>query len=249
MSVVYSSDMILDILFPKRCINCGKFEDFLCCECKSSLKVIGFQRCPNCKKKNFCGKFCDEKFSMNEKLCSKNFHFDQLILCFLYDRNTVLQKLIVNFKYKFLRSINEFFISILENQFSKFFYSNIEDFPSISESIVVVPVPMSKQKLRLRGDNHSKILAYNFAKKLNLKFCDALWRDHREDQAKLKRSDRLINLRNSIFVKKEYESFLANKTIILIDDIVTTCSTVNECSKALKTAKVSSVCVLALARG
>lgn len=242
MSVVYSADMILDILFPKRCINCGKFEDFLCLECKNSLKVVGFQRCPNCKNKNFCGKFCEKKFHGHVVSCAENFHFDQLILCFLYDRNTVLQKLVVSFKYKFLRSINEFFIDILTNQFSKFFYD-------LNENIVVVPVPMSKQKLLLRGDNHSKILAQNFAKKLNLKFCDALWRDHREDQAKLKRSDRLINLRNSIFVKEEYRDFLKDKTVVLIDDIVTTCSTVNECSKALKSSNVRLVCVLALARG
>lgn len=248
MSVVYSADMILDILFPKRCINCGKFEDFLCFECKNSLKVIGFQRCPNCKKKNFCGKFCDKKIHERDTSCTENFYFDQLILCFLYDRNTVLQKLIINFKYKFLRSINEFFINILINQFSKFF-PEFDDFSFSNENIIVVPVPMSKQKLRLRGDNHSKILAQNFAKKLNLKFCDALRRDHREDQAKLKRSDRLINLRNSIFVKEEYKNLLANKTVVLIDDIVTTCSTVNECSKTLKMANVSSVCVLALARG
>ncbi|MDP2642946.1 MAG: hypothetical protein Q8P62_03840 [Candidatus Peregrinibacteria bacterium] len=224
--------MFLDFLFPKRCINCEKFEDFLCKECKNSLKVVGFQRCPNCKRKNFCGKFCD--------MCLGSFYFDQLILCFLYDRNTVLQKLVVNFKYKFLRDISKFFINILENQFLKFFSG---------ENIVVVPVPMSKEKIRLRGDNHAKILADNFAKKLNLKFCDALWRIHREDQAKLKRNDRLINLKNSIFVKKGYESFLFGKTVILIDDIVTTCSTVNECSKALKTAKAKYICVLALARG
>ena len=148
--------MILDILFPKRCINCGKFEDFLCCGCKNSLTVIGFQRCPSCKRKNFCGKFCDR--------CVKNFYFDQLILCFLYDRNTVLQKLVVNFKYKFLRSINEFFITILENQFSKFFYNSLDD-------IIVVPVPMSREKIKLRGENHAKIIACNFAEKLNLKFC------------------------------------------------------------------------------
>ncbi len=248
MSTLYCVCMILDILFPKRCINCERFEDFLCCECKSSLKVIGFQRCPNCKKKSFCGKFCVEKFSMNGRLCAETFYFDQLILCFLYDKDTVLRKLIVNFKYKFLRSINEFFINILENQFSKFFYSDCL-LETYDESIIVVPVPMSKEKLRLRGDNHAKILAQNFAKKLNLKFCDALWRTHREDQAKLKRTDRLINLQNSIFVKKEYESFLFGKTVILIDDIVTTCSTVNECSKALKNSNVRLVCVLALARG
>ncbi len=234
MSVVYSIDMILDILFPKRCINCGKFEDFLCLNCKNSLKVVGFQRCPNCKNKNFCGKLCDK--------CVENFYFDQLILCFLYDRNTVLQKLVVNFKYKFLRSINEFFISTLENQFSKFFYD-------LNKNVIVVPVPMSREKMRLRGENHAKILAQNFAKKLNLNFCDALWRDHREDQAKLKRIDRLINLQNSIFLKKEYVNCLNDKTVVLIDDIVTTCSTVNECSKALKMANIKYICVLALARG
>ncbi|MFA6305965.1 MAG: phosphoribosyltransferase family protein [Candidatus Gracilibacteria bacterium] len=240
--------MFLDFLFPKRCINCEKFEDFLCNECKSALKVIGFQRCPNCKKKNFCGKFCTGKFGLYGKPCAENFYFDQLILCFLYDRNTVLQKLVINFKYKFLRSINEFFIGILVNQFLKFF-SDFDDFSFPKENIVVVPVPMSKQKTRLRGENHAKILAYNFAKKMNLNFCDALWRSHREDQAKLKRTERLVNLRNSIFLKERFENSLDGKTIVLVDDIVTTCSTVNECSKTLKTARAKDVCVLALARG
>ncbi|MCK9185892.1 hypothetical protein M0P48_00440 [Candidatus Gracilibacteria bacterium] len=229
--------MILDFLFPKRCINCEKFEDFLCNECKSSLKIIGFQRCPNCKRKSFCGKFCYGRF------CEKTFFFDQLILCFLYSKNTILQKLVVNFKYKFLKAINVFFVNVLRYQFLKFSENGM------LENVVVVPVPMSKQKIRIRGENHAKILAYNFAKKLNLKFCDVLWRENREDQAKLKRNDRLTNLKNSIFVNEKYESFLENKNIILIDDIVTTCSTVNECSRALKMAKTKYICVLALARG
>lgn len=234
MWTVYPVCMLLDILFPKKCINCGKFEDFLCHECKSSLKVVGLQRCPNCKRKSFCGKFCDGG------LCAKDFFFDQLILCFLYGKNTILQKLVVNFKYKFLKAINIFFVNVLKYQFLKFFSG---------ENIIVVPVPMSREKMRLRGENHAKILAYNFAKKLNLKFCDALWRSHRDDQAKLKRNDRLVNLKNSIFIKNRFENSVNGKTILLIDDIVTTCSTVNECSRALKTAKVKGVCVLALARG
>jgi len=231
--------MFVDFLFPKRCINCGEFEDFLCSECKSLIKIVGFQMCPNCKRKSFCGKFC--------RGCAESFYFDQLILCFIYDRNTVLRKLVVNFKYKFLRDINKFFVSILVSQFLKFFRLSEDSFSK--ENVIVVPVPMSKQKLKVRGENHAKILAQNFAKKLNLKFCDALWRNHREDQVKLKRHDRLVNLQNSIFVKDEYAKFLAGKNIVLIDDIVTTCSTANECSKALKNSNVRLVCVLALARG
>ncbi len=70
-----------------------------------------------------------------------------------------------------------------------------------------------------------------------------------EAQAKLNRQKRLKNLKNSIGFKEEFADKIKDKFVILIDDVATTGSTLNECSKVLKQFGAKYVCGLVLARG
>jgi predicted amidophosphoribosyltransferase len=68
-------------------------------------------------------------------------------------------------------------------------------------------------------------------------------------QAKLHRQERLKNLKGSIKFDQEFSNKIKNKFLILIDDVATTCTTINECSKVLKQFGARHICGLVLARG
>jgi len=113
----------------------------------------------------------------------------------------------------------------------------------------VVPVPLHPVKLRERQFNQSEVLAAYLAKKLNKKIVkDRLKRiKYTMPQTELKREQRLKNVNGAFRAKRD--SNFEDKTILLVDDVLTTGATLNECAKALKDAGAKRVIAFALARG
>jgi len=104
------------------------------------------------------------------------------------------------------------------------------------------------QRLR-RGFNPSHLLAHELAKKKSKPICHALKKTKRtQPQAKLSKEARLENVKETFFIRPNQKSEVADKTFLLIDDVLTTGSTVNECARALKKSGAKQVDVLTLAR-
>jgi ComF family protein len=240
---------LLDLLFPKRCLACGEYGNFVCGECLRKFSFLEEQECPNCRKKNRFGFFCNEK-------CRKGFYFDQLIVCSSYNKNILIRNLITNFKYKFVKELSFVLAEALRTQFV---YTS-QFIPEFSKAIFV-PVPIHKKRLLYRGFNQSKLLTENllfylkndpdFENKFeNVESFDCLIREEYSiGQAKLHRAERLKNLKGSIKFDQEFSNKIKNKFLILIDDVATTCTTINECSKVLKQFGARHICGLVLARG
>jgi ComF family protein len=112
----------------------------------------------------------------------------------------------------------------------------------------VMPVPLHPSRLRTREFNQSLLLADQIARHLNRPVCPAnLVRiTATEPQTMLSRQARLRNLRKAFAVRNPCE--IADKHLLLIDDVFTTGTTVNECAKTLKKAGAASVTILTLAR-
>ena len=108
---------------------------------------------------------------------------------------------------------------------------------------------MHKTSIGKRGFNQAGLLARGLSERLKLPFyADGLLKLKKtKQQMGLKKDERLNNIKGVFSVKKDMN--LKKKKILLIDDVFTTASTVNECSKILKQAGAESVYVLALARG
>lgn len=225
---------ILDLFFPRNCLECGEGTGYVCDRCKRHIIPLSVQKCPTCKRPNIFGKFCSP-------WCNKGFYFDQLLVCATYEKEGLFQKLMVRFKYKFSEELAEFFGNILVERFESF--KKLLKF----QDIILVPVPVHKKKLKTRGFNQAKLLANHIS---GHEVWDCLYRKKfRPDQAKLNRKERLTNLIDSIDLKEEFTGKLEGKFILLIDDVVTTGSTLNECSKVLKRNGVQYICGLVLARG
>lgn len=220
---------LLDIFFPKVCVECGKQGHDICDECFGRIKIRNAQECPHCRKKDTYGKFCSD-------YCQKNYLFDQLIVCTDY---TQIKKLIIKFKYKFSKDLINVFHNLLNAELKK--YTKIA-----TTGTFAIPAPIHKRNFKKRGFNQARLLAQSVAKifpQTQLLDC-LIEKDNRTQQAKLDRAHRLTNLKNSI----EISPHPPLKNILLIDDVATTLSTLNECSRILKEAGASHITAIVLAR-
>ena len=105
----------------------------------------------------------------------------------------------------------------------------------------ILYVPLHKKRERKRGFNQSKIIANQLGKELGIEVLDILERSKNTRRLfELDEKERKKELKNVFKISKDIENY-TNKNILLIDDIFTTGSTVNEISKLLKLNGINEV--------
>ncbi len=115
---------------------------------------------------------------------------------------------------------------------------------------LIVPVPMQFTKLRRRGYNQAAHLAHGLARELHLPYRGNLLRRVSTgvtSQARLHRAQRFKNALAAYRVRSSRH--LLGKTVLLVDDVMTTGATVDACARLLRDAGAAKVYVLVLARG
>ncbi|MCX8073529.1 MAG: phosphoribosyltransferase family protein [Candidatus Binatia bacterium] len=112
----------------------------------------------------------------------------------------------------------------------------------------VIPVPLTRDRLRWRGFNQALLLA-RFLAPANQIGPDVLERwKATAAQAELNRRDRQENVRDAFRVRPSWATKIRGASVLLIDDVMTTGATVHECSAALRRAGAENVDVVVLAR-
>ncbi len=113
----------------------------------------------------------------------------------------------------------------------------------------IVPIPLHPQRLKERGYNQSRLLARPVAVSLALPLTDLLVRSkNTAPQTKMNRSERLCNLQGAFHLKMPFPSPLAGKTLLLVDDIFTTGSTLEAASALLMSEGAGKVVNAVVAR-
>lgn len=157
-----------------------------------------------------------------------------------------LRSLILKYKYQGKVCLKDVFIPLLAEAWE------LSDYCFEGEDWLVVPVPLHGKKLWKRGYNQAEELAAGLAKLKGLTVIDAL--ERRKDkvsQASLSKLDRIRHVKGLYRVKEEIirDGRIAGKAVLLIDDIITTGSTINVCAQALRRmGKARKVGVLSLGR-
>lgn len=225
----------MDTLFPISCLSCGKENVWLCDDCLEKIPRQPFQVCPNCEKiatrKGTLCQNCRGKIPLKGLLVAAKYH----------EQN--LAKLIHFFKYKFIEDLH---IPLGKILIASFLENNLP----IPDAII--PVPLHGRRLRWRGFNQSELLAYyigmNLIPGLEIPVLNALKRKkYTSPQMKIKKfKARKENIRD-VFGIEEKET-IKNKRILLLDDISTTGSTMNECAKVLKENGAKEIFGIVLAR-
>ena len=207
------------MFFPQVCGICGKLnEDGLCNKCKINLEELA------------------ENGILNQEL--EGMLFNELIYIFKYEG--LIRKLILDYKFHEKPYIYVCFVN--------FILKNKKIFEKLQSYDTIIPVPISKKRMKERGYNQSLLIAKNLSKELNISLqvnC-LLKTKNIIEQSKLNKEQRKENIQN-VYELKNGE-ILNNKQILLIDDIYTTGSTVNECSKILQQAKPEKIDVLVVAK-
>jgi len=117
------------------------------------------------------------------------------------------------------------------------------------ENVVITAVPLHPKRKLERGFNQAALLARIIASHYSLHYVPDLLQRKRytEMQANLDKQNRIANMHNAFQVKRGLNKI--QKNVILIDDVATTLSTLNECAKALKKANCNQIWGLVVARG
>jgi ComF family protein len=234
---------LLSLIFPTSCLGCNTKSVLLCRRCFYTISLLESQECPGCRCTRQYGEFCPR--------CSKlgGWYFDSLIVCSKYDKSGLLQKIIKTFKYKFSKELavylGDLLIRCVDRPESRSERSELYTFfeQLFNEGALVVPVPLHKKRLKDRGFNQAKILAEFLGRPVR----ELLFRKiNTPHQARCSRQERLKNLNNAFCVRPGVESV---SKVILVDDVCSTGSTLNECAKVLKEAGVSYIACIVLARG
>ncbi|PIP47218.1 MAG: amidophosphoribosyltransferase [Deltaproteobacteria bacterium CG_4_8_14_3_um_filter_51_11] len=234
----------LDLIFPPRCPLCDRFIDSklssyegtdFCSECVSSFKPVTSPHCTVCwvpmkgniDENHLCGACADNRPVYKE--AAAPFIYEGLIA-------DAIHQLKYGKKTHLAKSLGPFMASLAKTWIT------------CKGGLITMPVPLHSKRLRERGFNQSLLLARQVAGALNLELDYLSLRRirHTSPQMALGMKERHENVKEAFEVVAREKC--KGRIILLIDDVATTGTTLNECAKALMAAGASEVFCLTLAK-
>lgn len=208
--------------------------------------VLNFLFPPAC---SVCGKLdknwlcpkCQKRVEKLEKSCVveiENKKYEKLLYLFQYE--SLIRKLILRYKFSNKAYLNHFFANeIVKNEKNRALLKQYD---------LILPVPMHKKKMQKRGYNQTELVANELEKSLGIPARKDILQKvvNTITQSKLGGKARQSNILHAFFIQNDIE--VEDKKIILLDDIYTTGSTSEECSRILKEAGAKEILVLVLAK-
>lgn len=129
--------------------------------------------------------------------------------------------------------------------FARLIYDEIKRSYPDTEFDYITYVPMYKKDEKKRGYNQCELIANELSELTGIECIKALnKKKHTKPQHKLPAKERKTNLKGAFEAVNIYK--VENSTILLLDDIVTTGSTLSECAKTLQKAKPAQICCATL---
>ncbi len=223
---------VLSLLFPIACLLCGKEDTYLCPQCLTQLPRLDRQRCVRCQEPSAFGK--------THPACRTRNVADGSISALNYKDPGVL-KIIKVFKYNFVSDLSKplgsMIVEVLQNQ----------ELAGYFKDFTIVPVPLHSKRHNWRGFNQAELLSNRLAQALQIPLNSGLVarRKSTKPQVKLSAAERKKNLENAFLILQSP----ANQKILLVDDVITSGSTINELAKLLKKHKVAEVWAITVAHG
>jgi len=216
-------------LFPITCLSCGKEGLWLCKDCQKNIKYLRTDICPFCfvKTKNF--QLCSN--------CQKHYYLSGVLTVSKYKKP--ISTLIQTLKYQGNQELAKVLATIAASKLKRHLSKNQK---------ILTAIPLHKNKERNRGFNQASLIAQELASILKLEYQPNLLIRTRDTQSqtKLTRPERFKNLKAAFKLRSKIN--LKNKTIVLVDDVMTTGATLNEAAKALKPAKPKQIWGLVIAK-
>jgi ComF family protein len=225
--------LFTDLVLPVRCVICKKIhEQALCQVCLEKLQPLDAQICIVCKNPSNLG--------VTHTKCKMPFTNDLLFCGFSY-KHAGLKDAIVSGKYYGVKEV----FSLLGEKLAVELGLAMDITPL--QNFFLVPLPLHKRKRRWRGFNQSELIVNSLATNLQIPIQHALEKHKATKvQKDLKREDRLQNMRGCFKISPKTK--VRGQNFLLVDDVITTGSSLTEAAKTLKRAGANKVYCLAVAR-
>lgn len=224
-------DLISNIISPPICLSCRKRLSLFtnakfCYECSKSYKLIGKYSCDS------CGKPIPKNSDRRCVECkSKKIYFDKNISRYCY--SGCIKNAIHNMKFKRQKWIADEFGNMLLKTVK-------EKYGDISFDMII-NVPMTWTNVYERGFNQSYEIASKISKGINVPIAEKILykNSNVKTQSGLSKKERIENVKNAFFIR--HPELVCDKIVLIVDDVLTTGSTLNQCAKILKKAGATAV--------
>ncbi len=228
-------NILLELIFPRRCPVCDRVQplgDRICPTCAEQLRGINSPYC--CK----CGKPIEDTRAEYCTDCTEYSHEYKQGRA-LYEYRTIRRSL-YRFKYKGRQEYAEVYGELLA--------VHMEEIVRRWKPDALIPVPLHRTKKRSRGYNQAELLAVTMGKHLNIPVDTKIIRRIKKTipQKRLNRQMRQNNLKKAFKIDRNDVKL---STIIIIDDIYTTGSTVDAVAAVLREAGIENIYFITLAIG
>ena len=221
-------DDFISLLFPRLCYGCGNHllrnESLICTECYVVIPRTGFHLVDdNPVARLFWGRCLIEKAAA--------FSY--------YNKGSRIRQLIHNLKYKGIKDLG--------NELGRIYGSSLEESDFCKGINLIIPVPLHPARKRRRGFNQSDLISSGISEATGIPYNDGLLSRITPTSTQTRRSryDRWANVEGVFHVNMPED--LKDKHILLVDDVITTGSTIESCANELLKIEGVKVSVVALA--
>ena len=227
---------MLDFVFPRRCPFCDgivRFGDMVCDRCRSSIPYIGEEYCLKCGK---------ALLKTDSEYCSDCMHTEHLFTrgraVYVYEGS--VRASIGRFKFRGRQEYADFYGRDMVRHLGSFIKKCRID--------IIIPVPISKEKQKMRGYNQAELIAERISALTGLPFDGMLVKRVRNTppMKDLTRSERMKNLIGAFKITSHDVKW---RNVLIVDDIYTTGSTIDAMAAEIKNAGAEKVFFVALASG
>jgi competence protein ComFC len=241
------NEFLKDLILPPLCPVCGRISpDFICKKCAEDIKFFGFNICTRCGEplSGHDDKDIFDKTVSNSKICSlcKNERYNFYRLRSFTEYNDTTSKIILKYKYKKYYYLADLLVDFLELAYKSYYFKEKIDFletvPDYSSGLYANEI---------KNRNHMNPVAERLSRSTGIPFLNNVIKIREtERQHVLDRTNRKINLKGAFKVIDTLK--VHRRNFLIIDDVWTTGSTLNELSAVLKNAGANKIFLLTVAR-
>jgi ComF family protein len=213
-------DKLLSVVAPHLCSGCGKIGTTFCNRCKYDIKEIPFLDCLLCGRATKVGICTSHATAYNQAWI-------------VGERQGGLQRLIGGFKFQNMKTSARSLAELLD-----------ERLPILPVGTIIIPIPTAPAHVRERGYDHMLLVARYFARLRGLPLSQLIGRSTMATQHHANRRLRIVQAQSAF---RAVGGVLPDTPYLLLDDVVTTGSTIAEASRVLREAGANTIWVGAIA--
>jgi ComF family protein len=218
MSVI---DKLISNIVPHDCLGCGYEGRIICAACAANFKLVP-ERCYRCRKISPGGRTC--------AACRRQSYLRAARAATSYD--SLAKEVVWRLKFHGIQEA----AAVMARQMA---------LPGLDGSAMLVPVPTASSRARGRGYDQAKLLGRELSRQTKLPYIDCLRRVGQTHQVGASRRQRQAQLQGAFRVSR---ASLAGQAVILVDDVLTTGSTLEAAAEALKRAGARDINAIVFAQ-